>query len=138
MLQKMRERFATQVTTSLVHFPLPYHANAIKAATIAECARTSNVFPQVSALLFSLRDSLASVDGETIVSRIPLQEPAAFRRCAAQQDTVVQVRRGLEHVERLAIRGTPTLVVNGTLLRDVPTEEQLDSVIIRALAARSR
>jgi protein-disulfide isomerase len=138
VLQKMRRRFGADLATSFVHYPLSYHPNAVKAANLAECASQASVFPQVNALLFSLRDSLATVDAETIITRVSLLNTAQFRACASRQDTLAQIRRGLALAETLQVRGTPTLILNGLLLRDVPTEQQLDSLLQAGLRARRR
>lgn len=58
------EDFEDQVQVRYVHFPLPNHPNATKAAFVAECANRQNRFSETHKFLFDNQVRLSTVEWE--------------------------------------------------------------------------
>ena len=68
-LRDLRLKLHDSVAFTYLHFPLPYHARALEAATGAECAAEQNTFESIQNALYSLQDSLAAMSMVRIASR---------------------------------------------------------------------
>ncbi len=128
--------FGDSVALTYVHFPLSYHRFALLTATAAECAKAQGRFAEMYALLFSKQDSIGTKSIEAFASEAHVTDALAFRTCVAQLDTLPAVRRGLALGQALALRATPTILVNGLQLGRPPSDAALIAIIQRELTGK--
>lgn len=117
------------------HWPLPYHRYAMLGARIAECAAAQNQFAAMLETLYRFQDSLGQADARFFAAEARIDGVDRFLRCASGSESLDAVHLGSQFAESIGASGTPTLVINGELLRYVP-----DSLGLAALysAARGR
>jgi len=111
----------SELTIGYLHFPLPSHPQAVRAANVAECANRLGRFSLAHRLLFEVQDTLSRFNVAEIAKRAQSVDSAAFVRCAEQSDTSAAVVESIKLARRLGVRATPTLIVNGWLTR-VPSD----------------
>jgi Thioredoxin len=138
VLQRMRKKHAGKLATSFLHFPLAYHKSAMKAAVLAECAPDSHAFEEIHASLFRSSANLATVTQDVAVPHVKKADSSRYAACIARTDTLPSISESLRLGKEIRLVGTPTILVNGVRFRHVPTESELDSVIVRALMERGR
>jgi len=104
-------------TVRVVHkdFPLPSHAGALPAAEAARCAGAQGVFWEYHDLLYLSvpdfsRDDLVRYAGRLGIDR------GAFAACIDTGRFRQQVGADVAEGRAIGVRGTPTFVINGTLL----------------------
>lgn len=132
-LRTLEQRYPRSFSVTVVHYPLPYHENAMRAANYAECADAAGRFREAQDALFAARDSLARLTPAEFVARLGSSANPELLACAARTDTMPRVLAGRTLAQVWKVRGTPTLIVDGWRFRDVPTLAELDSVLAEAL-----
>ncbi len=120
------------------HWPLPYHADAYDAARVAECAAHQDAFPAMVDALYHWQDSIGRTGFDFFAEKAQIRNRDAFNDCAASEDSVMSITRGMALANRLGGSGTPTLVVNGDLLRYVPDSKGLVALLAHAKRERAR
>ncbi|GBC83788.1 hypothetical protein HRbin11_00206 [bacterium HR11] len=124
ILDRLAEEFQGRLGIQVCHFPLdpacnpsvsrPVHPLACELAAIAECAAAQGRLRAVHDEMFMYQPSIAL----WLEGRIPGASTAsAFGACATAPATQERVRRQVELGLRLNIAGTPTVFLNGVLLR---------------------
>lgn len=115
------------------HWPLPYHRDAYGAARAAECGADQGRFLEMIDALYSWQDSIGHALPEFFARAAAVPDLSQFDRCAAARDTIPSVNHDIELATRLGGNGTPTLIVNGQILRAVP-----DSLGLRAIFEQAK
>ncbi|MEO5799695.1 MAG: thioredoxin domain-containing protein [Gemmatimonadales bacterium] len=111
------------------HWPLPYHRFALPAARAAECAANQGKFAQMAAVLFAKQDSLGLTPFSSFAFEAGIPDSTAFASCVTSTQRMAAVATDTALLKGLDAIGTPTLILNGRVLRGVPNRAQLDSLI---------
>jgi protein-disulfide isomerase len=116
--------------TALVyrHWPLSQHRFAYPAARASECAAEQGRFAQFHDLIYSKQRQLGLTSFRQFAADAGIRDLAAFDACYARTDPVASIERDIETVTRIGGTGTPTVVVNGWLLRGGVGPALLDSI----------
>jgi len=109
-------------------FPLPNHRLAEPAAVAAQCAGQQGRYWEYHDRLFSAQQSL-HLDLLTAFARDLGLDLGAFASCRSSEAPLKAVRANLAEGQRLGARGTPTLVMNGKLIRGFRSREDLVKLI---------
>lgn len=128
-MANIRQRYPTDVAFVYRHWPLPIHKFAYAAAHAAECAAAQGRFDQFHDNLFAKHDSLGSKPMADFAKESGVADLDRFRECVAKTGKDLAVEADANEAKRLHVPGTPTLVVDGWLLRAGASEERLDSII---------
>ncbi|HEX6750407.1 MAG TPA: DsbA family protein [Longimicrobium sp.] len=116
-LDSLRGRYGSQLAVVYRHYPLPNHPFALAAARASECAAAQGGFWPFHDALFARQDSIGVAAWSRYAAAARLPDTAAFARCvetpARRADFAADIGAG----ERLGIRGTPMLLVNGRLFQ---------------------
>lgn len=137
-LQALAEERPDEVGLYYVHFPLPYHRHASLAAKGAECAAAVGRFgPWIDQVLMR-QDSLGLIPWEQLAREAEVEDTDAFVRCIWADTAWRRIDMGLAYGQAMGLKGTPTAIVNGWRLPDVPTLSVLDSVIDAQLPSGGR
>lgn len=129
-LQSLPDSLASKVRLTLVHFPLPYHRFAVPAAIAFECAAAQDRAVAMRQVLFLRQDSLGLLPWTQMAARAGVDDISTFDKCIASRANMPRVDSGVAASERLGLRGTPTLIVDGWRFDHVPTARELDSIIV--------
>jgi protein-disulfide isomerase len=133
----LRERYATQVAVTFVHYPLPMHRFAVPAARAAECAGDQAHFGEMSEQLFKQQDQFGLKPWTEFATDAGVPDLVAYKLCLDSSAPLPRVTEGLELGKKLDVQGTPTIIINGWKLGHPPTEAELDQMIQRILAGKS-
>jgi predicted DsbA family dithiol-disulfide isomerase len=116
--------------TALVfrHWPLSKHRFAYPAARAAECAAAQGRFTAFHDLVFDQQDQLGLRTFQQFAEDAGVQDLVAFEACYRDQQPVPTIERDIQVARNLGGIGTPTVIVNGWLLRGGVPPQLLDSL----------
>lgn len=118
-------------------FPLNIHPKAQYAHYAAQCAREQDKFWEMHKLLFEKQSEWTESEDmtETFVGfgrEIGLYE-TTFRDCMTSEKPLEEIMQDRQEGLDLGIKGTPTLFINGKIVRGVSSYEQFKQLIEKAL-----
>jgi protein-disulfide isomerase len=132
VLGQVLQEFKGKVRVVHKDFPLPSHAGALPAAEAARCAGSQGVFWEYHDLLYLSVPDFSRDDLIRYAGRLNLDR-AAFTTCIdtgrLRKDVAADVAEG----RAIGLRGTPTFLVNGTLLVGAQPIEAFREAIREAL-----
>ena len=135
VLEEVLKTYGGKVRLVVRDFPLAMHANARKAAEAANAAHAQGKFFEYAALLFKRQDALDVPSLKKYASELGLDR-ARFDAALDSGTFAGEVRRDIVDGEMYGIDSTPTIFVNGVLLKTLSAED-LRAAIDRALATTS-
>lgn len=122
-LRNIVKQFPNRVRVVHRHFPLdqscnrsidrPFHSDACRMATLADCAGRVGRFWEANDFLFGHSLELETLSNKAIASELGL-DPAALETCM-QGEGMVAVKNDIETGIALNLRGTPSFLVDGQL-----------------------
>jgi protein-disulfide isomerase len=127
-IEQAKKEFGDSLRFVFRHYPLPFHAEAAKAAEASECASAQGKFWEMHDLLFSdsANGRLSVAQSKTNAQTLGL-DTAAFNECldsGKYSDTITQAA---VDAEKLGVRGTPNAFVNGRqVIGAIPYEDYQD------------
>jgi len=132
VLGQLLQEFKGKVRVVHKDFPLRSHAGAIPAAEAARCSGSQGVFWEYHDLLYLSapdfsRDDLIRYAGRLSIDRGALAACIDTRRFRKQVETDVAEGRAV------GVQGTPTFLINGTLLVGAQPIETFRETIRAAL-----
>lgn len=132
-LRAVRQMYPTQVSVVYRHFPLASHPYAIDAARASECAAEQGRFEAFHDALFAGRDSLGVEAWERFATTAGVGNLRAFSRCVRASTAVPALARDTVAGDQLHVSGTPTLLINGTMLVGSQPLDTLEEYVSKAL-----
>lgn len=116
------------------HFPLQQHRFSYHAARASECASAQGAFIVLHDLLFANQDSLGLKSLRDLAAEGGIPDIDAFDACLWSDAPVPTIDRDVEAARSLGALGTPTIIINGTLLRSA--DRHLIDSIARTILER--
>jgi protein-disulfide isomerase len=107
------------------------HPFAFAASIAATCAGMQDRFTPYHNALFAQRDSLGKKGWWTFAAEIGVKDSANFARCLTDRRTLITISEDIDAGDKIAIRGTPTVVVNRYVLPGTPTIDQIRAAMSR-------
>jgi len=98
------------------NFPLPYHENAFISSEAAECAGDQGKFFEYMGVLFKNQNSLTEDFLKSTADSLKLDR-TVFDVCLNEHQHKATVLADMAEGNRRQIPGTPTLYVNGQLIK---------------------
>jgi protein-disulfide isomerase len=136
-VREMRHKYGDTVAFVFVHFTIPTHRFAPMAAHAAECAAVQDRFDQFIDATYGAQDSLGLKPWRAIAAEAGVGRLDAFDTCLTKASDDIRVDSGKAFGQRLGVRGTPTLLINGWRLSGgAPSDSTMDSIVRRALTGR--
>lgn len=135
-LVRIRERYPRDVAIRFVHLPLSNHRFARPAARAAECAVPDGRFFHMIDAIYGNQDSLGLKSWVAFASEAGVRDTATFARCVASNAPLPIVEAGIEMAGKFAIRGTPTVFLNGWRFAAPPSDSMIEHGIRNVLARR--
>ena len=132
VLDEVMKSYGNKVRLVVRDFPLAMHANARKAAEAANAANAQGKFFEYTALLFKRQDALDVPSLKKYATEIGLDR-ARFDQALDGGKYSAEVKHDLDDGQIYGVGSTPTIFVNGKMLRTL-SSEGLRAAIDQALA----
>lgn len=133
ILEETLKTYGPKVRLVVRDFPLRGHANAFKAAEAANAAHAQGKFFEYTDLLFKRQNALDVPSLKKYASELGLDR-ARFDSELDKGIYSAEIRKDMTDGEVYGVGSTPTIFINGVMLRSLTTEA-LREAIDRALAA---
>jgi len=104
------------------------HPASCAASIAAECAGEQGDFWEYADLLFADQKEYTTADLEGFADKLNLDRPR-FQACLADGQIKERIKRDIEEADRVGVKATPTLVINGHLIEGIPAPHKLASLI---------
>jgi protein-disulfide isomerase len=127
--EAVRVKYPDKIALVYRHWPLSYHRFAYPSARAAECAAAQGRFAEFYSFMFSKQDSLGLIAFSDVAKRIGVADVAVFEKCIARPGTVAAIENDIAAARALQGRGTPTLVINGTMAGRLPDVNALETLV---------
>lgn len=131
------EAFGPSLSVRIRHLPLEYHEFAYPAARTAECVVPTGRLHALHDIFFAKQDSLGKKSMMSFLVESGVNDTAGIAVCMSSAIPVPKIEADLADAKLVGARGTPTILLQGQLLNDVPDSTRLDS-LIRAKLRRKR
>jgi protein-disulfide isomerase len=129
-----RARLGKDIALSYIHFPLTrIHRFALPAARAAECAGIQGRFAAYHDILYEKQDSLGLKSWSSYAREAQVPDTTEFATCVANVSPMSRVEAGVAWGQRLGVKATPTVMVNGLLFLNPPSDSMLAATIARLL-----
>jgi len=133
ILARLRELYGDRLRIVFRHFPLPQHPNARPAAEASVCAQEQGKFWPYHDQLFEHASALTAEDLTRYAQNVNL-DVAAFKACRGSARPKTEVDAEIKSAERLGVRGTPAMFLNGGRVNGVLPVPLMQSLIEAELA----
>lgn len=104
------------------------HPGSCAASIAAECAGEQSKFWEYADLLFSDQKEYTRAELSTLAENLNL-DVTRFQACLDDGKVKEHIRKDIEEAERIGIKATPTIVINGHLIEGLPTPQKIASLI---------
>lgn len=111
-------------------YPLPKHRFAEQVALGAVCADTQGQFLAFHDEAFRVQDSLGLITITEVARRARVANHEAFEACVTGDSARAVVDRGRADGDRIGIRGTPAIIIDGRMHFGTMTEERIRELIL--------
>jgi len=135
-IDSARARYRDTLALVFAHFPLEAHLQAMAAATAAECADKQGKMANFIETAYAEQDSLGREAWGRLASKAGIADVPAFERCVEAPSDFPRIRNDIAFGTSIGVHATPTVLVNGWLLRAAPTTSELDSIVRRLLKGK--
>lgn len=129
----VRAKYPEDVALVYRHWPLAQHKFSYRAAQASECAAAQGRFEAFHDVLNADQQNIGLTPFHEFAERAGIPDLDAFDACSSTSAPNHEIDQDVMAVKALGGTGTPTVVVNGMLLRTGITERVLDSVVAHAL-----
>lgn len=120
------------VAVGMAHFPLRSHRFARQAALAVECAADQHAYERLNDLLFAKQDSIGLIDWGEFAHRAGVPDTVALVKCVVAESHAATVDSASALGNRLEVRATPTVFMNGLRFTAPPSDEQLTRELRKA------
>jgi protein-disulfide isomerase len=131
IIDQVRKQYPKEVKSVFKHFPLPNHPYALPAAKASMAAHAQGKFWEFHDQLFENFSRLNEQKIEEIRAGLGLDK-AKFDQVAAAPQTLQKIIADRQEGEAAEVRGTPTIFVNGRMVRP-PSLEGIKEAVEEAL-----
>jgi protein-disulfide isomerase len=136
LLDEILARYPKQVKIAFKNFPLTFHQHAQPAALAALAAHRQGRFWQFHDLLFENQKNLSEAKFVEIATRLNLNLEK-FNSDRKAPSTRQELERDLNEAHKAGVRGTPTIFINGRLLKE-RSMAQVQQMVDQELAKQNR
>jgi protein-disulfide isomerase len=135
-LDEIRAKYPDQVAIVYRHYPLEaIHPHAFGAALAAACAEEQGRFKPYHDALFQRQDSIGTTGWDRLAEAAGVPDLPAFRECVESKRFKGRVDEDVKVANRIGVQGTPSLIINGTMVYGASSVEDIEVRVRKALAA---
>lgn len=128
-IQDIRAEYPRLVSVAHVSYPLSYHEYALPAAKAGECARQIGQFEAWANTVYGKQDSLGKKSWASFAADAGISDTARIAECASTVAKPARIEGGIAFGDKIAVTGTPTIIVNGWRLSEVPSKARLKMAV---------
>src|SRR5690606_141313 len=129
-LHDLQERYPGRLALFVRHFPLiSIHPHAFAAAIAAECAAAQGRFAAYRDALFRNQEALGVVSWTRLAVMSGVPDSLAFDRCVREESFRSVIVRDFEEGRRLGVLGTPTFILEGTMLAGSDALDRIEEAV---------
>jgi len=132
ILEEVLKSFGNRVRFVVRNYPLDKHPHARKAAEAAVAAQAQGKFFEYTSLLFKRQSALDPPSLKKYATELGLDR-ARFDADVDSSKYAAAVRHDMDDALTYGVQGTPTIFINGVMLRDL-TAAGLNAAIEKAFA----
>ena len=136
IVKTIRERYPDQVAFTFAPFPLPYHEFAEPAQRVAECADMQGRFEAMRSLLFEKHQAFGSVEWTDFAMQAGIENIDQFNACVNDTEPSERIERSRKLADKIGVRGTPTIIINGWKVPVPPSVEDFDRIVENVAESR--
>lgn len=136
VLEEVLKSYGNKVRFVVRDFPLATHENALKAAEAANAAFAQGKFFEYSALLYKRQKELTVPSLKKYASELGLNR-ARFDAELDRGTYAAEIKRDIEDGEIYGVFSTPTVFVNGVMLRTLSAEALREAIDKAAASHRT-
>lgn len=133
VLEEVLKSYGNKIRFVVRDFPLGQHENAFKAAQAADAANAQGKFFEYTSLLFKRQNALDVASLKKYATELGLDR-AKFDAALDKETYAAEVKHDMDDGEIYGISSTPTIFVNGVMLKTL-SADGLREAIDRATAA---
>ncbi len=139
VLERLASEYGNDVAIVPRHFPLDFHANAPAAGRAVEAAHLQGAFKTMSTMIYERQENWKNLPPSEAANAFASYatelglDPARFDADFAAAATLKAVTDDKAAGEKLGVRGTPTIFIQGKTT-DARSYPELKTLIDRALA----
>jgi protein-disulfide isomerase len=111
------------------------HLDAFPAAVASECASDAGRFEEMHHEFFQSPDSIGKESWTTFALVAGVQDTGRFRECMRAAPATQRVVNDTLAARKLAIRGTPTFLINSLMVTGFGGQAEFTGYVERALRA---
>ncbi|RJQ81715.1 MAG: hypothetical protein C4519_08490 [Desulfobacteraceae bacterium] len=127
IIDQVRGHYAKEVKSVFKHFPLPSHKFALHAAKASIAADAQGKFWQFHDQLFENYSQIDEKKIEEIRTALNLDK-TKFEKVMEAPQTLEKITKDRQEGEQAEVRGTPTVFVNGRMVRPANYENIKEAV----------
>ena len=132
-MKQIKEKYGTKVRLVFRHFPLPMHKNAPLAHQASLAAAAQGKFWEYHDLVFTNTRAIDRATLEKHAETLKL-DLAKFKKALDDKTYEAAVKADIDLGQKVAVRGTPTLFLNGERVQNALDFDALSKTIDAALA----
>lgn len=132
-LVELRRKHPLEVAVVYRHYPM--HTAAFPAAVATECAAQVGRFEALHELLYARSDSIGKESWLRFATDAGVTDTNRFSHCMMLGSSSVAVVQDTLAAHKLAIRGTPTFIINDLMYTGFGGADQFTGYVERALAS---
>ncbi len=130
--KQIEEKYSGRVRVVFRDYPLPYHAQAPKAAEAAHCAGEQGEFWKMHDSLYLNQKSLGVADLKRLSGELGL-DAEKFGECVDSGRHADTWRKSAKEGEAMGVKYTPTVFVNGRMVSGAQPFEVFDEIVVDEL-----
>lgn len=129
-VRAIREKYSEkQVAVTFAYYPLIYHEFAESAARVAECAHMQGRFEEMRTILFRNQQAFGSVSWKDLATQAGVPNLKDFDACIDDKESSNRVKEAKRSGDKMGVRGTPAVVINGWMLPIPPSLDEFDKIV---------
>ncbi len=136
-LDRVLEQHQGEVRVVFKDFPLAGHGRARAAAKAAQCAGTQGRYWALGRRLFAAQGHLADEDLRRLAVDAGL-DVRAWERCTRDPGWEARINEDAADGRAVGVESTPTLFVNGLMVRGIQSYDRLNSLVDQELRRVAR
>jgi protein-disulfide isomerase len=129
-LQSAHAKYPGRFRVIYRHLPIAsLHPFATQAAEVAECAGEQGRFAAMHDALYAAQAAIGQRPWKDFAVDAAVRDTDGFEKCLTSHRYAKRVASDVSTARALGIRGTPTLIINGRVLRGLPDSVELDRLL---------
>ncbi len=134
VVESLMEKNKNELLFVYRHYPLPKHQFAVPSALAAEAASVQGKFWEAAAYLFTNQDKFSDTLWDTMATDLTLDK-AQFTKDMTAQTGKSTIDQDLSLATALNLPGTPTFFLNGALMKNINTPQDLVALVEAAITS---